>query len=112
MSSRDIETINIAIRKDSKFLSLLGIMDYSILLGIESKLQINTEEQEHTVINAGARTSVRTPNDLLRFKRHRFTSPDGMQTYHVSIIDFLQKWNHGKRCEKFMKINFLRANKK
>ena len=34
-----------------------------------------------------------------------------MQTYHVSIIDFLQLWNFGKKSEQFAKVHILRANK-
>ena len=44
MSYADIEKVNAAIRKDSNFLSSLNIMDYSILLGIESKVKIDTEQ--------------------------------------------------------------------
>ena len=89
MSARDIELVNTAIRKDTNFLASLNIMDYSILLGVESKLQINTEQRDITVANAGRKQSVRSTGELERFRRHRFTSPDGLQTYHVSIIDFL-----------------------
>lgn len=55
---------------------------------------------------------MRSTAELKRFKRHRFISPDGMQTYHVSIIDFLQLWNCNKRSEQFAKTKFLRADKK
>ena len=81
------------------------------MLGIETKLQINTEVCEHTVVNAGRKVSVRSTAELQRFKRHRFASPDGMQTYHVSIIDFLQLWNCNKKSEQFIKTKFLSANK-
>ena len=76
MSEKDIIKVETAIRKDTNFLASLNIMDYSLLLGIESKLQINTENNEHTVINAGRKASVRSTAELQRFKRHRFTSPD------------------------------------
>lgn len=89
MSEEDIILVENAIRKDTDFLASQNIMDYSLLLGIESKLQISTETNEHTVINAGRKGSVRSTAELQRFKRHRFISPDEMQTYHVSIIDFL-----------------------
>jgi len=42
LSANDIETLNSTIRKDTNFLASLNIMDYSILLGIESKVQVNT----------------------------------------------------------------------
>ena len=78
MSARDIELVNTAIRKDTNFLASLNIMDYSILLGIESKLQINTEQRDITVANAGRKQSLRSTGELERFRRHRFTSPDGL----------------------------------
>ena len=53
MSEKDIERINETIRTDTNFLASVNIMDYSILLGIESKLMVKTENIEHTVINAG-----------------------------------------------------------
>lgn len=53
MSEKDIKKVDQVIRKDTNFLASLNIMDYSLLLGIESKLQINTECSEHTVVNAG-----------------------------------------------------------
>ena len=86
-------------------------MDYSLLLGIEAKVQVNSEHFD-TVINGERRKlSIRSSQELQRFKRHRFTSPDGTQTYYVSIIDFLQLWNCSKRAEQFAKTTFLRANK-
>ena len=112
MSEEDITLVETAIRKDTDFLASQNIMDYSLLLGIESKLQINTENSEHTVINAGRKASVRSTAELQRFKRHRFTSPDEMSTYHISIIDFLQLWNCNKKSEQWLKTNFLRADKK
>ena len=99
MSESDIMMIDSVIRKDTNFLASMNIMDYSLLLGIESKFQINTEHSEHTVVNAGRKVSIRSTAELQRFKRHRFASPDNMQTYHISIIDFLQLWNFSKKSE-------------
>ena len=111
LSQEDCETVNKAIRKDTNFLSSLHIMDYSILLGIESKVQINTGATERSA-SIMPKSHFKTTAELQRFKRHRFTSPDGLQTYHVSIIDFLQLWNCGKKGEQFAKVRILRANKK
>ena len=38
----DIDRLNAIVKKDSDFLASLNIMDYSLLLGIESKVHINT----------------------------------------------------------------------
>ncbi len=89
MSQFDITRVNQAIKRDTEFLASKNIMDYSILLGIESKVMINTEVGEFTACARGHSRSVRETAELERFKRHRFTSPDGLWTYHVSVIDFL-----------------------
>lgn len=99
MSVEDIERVNETVKRDTQFLANCSIMDYSILLGIESKVQVDTEYRSHTFSNANRKGSVRTTTELTRFRRHRFTSPDGLHTYHVSIIDFLQLWNFGKKAE-------------
>ena len=112
LSPEDIEKINEIIRKDTNFLCSVNIMDYSLLLGIESKVQVNTETFNRTVGEEKRKFSVRTTAELARFKRHRFVSPDNLQTYHISLIDFLQLWNFNKKGEQFLKVNFKRANRK
>jgi len=72
LSGDDCRRINEVIRKDSDFLASLNIMDYSILLGIESKLHINTSEYTQIVSNAGKRSSTKQrTSELERFKRVR-----------------------------------------
>jgi hypothetical protein len=45
--------VNSCIKKDTDFLASKNIMDYSILLGIESKVMINTELGEFTACVKG-----------------------------------------------------------
>ena len=77
LGAKDIDLINDIIKSDTQFLAGCNIMDYSILLGIESKVQVDTEYRSHTFTNANRKASVRCTTELTRFKRHRFTSPDG-----------------------------------
>lgn len=37
--------------------------------------------------------------------KHCFISGD--QVYHITLIDFLQKWNLNKKSERFMKVYML-----
>ena len=112
LSGRDCELINTAIRKDSNFLASLNIMDYSMLLGIEAKVHVNTGAMERSAsIDERRGNNFSTTAELTRFARHRFMSTDGLQTYHLSIIDFLQLWNCNKKSEQFAKVRILRANK-
>ena len=68
------------VRFDSDFLCSLGIMDYSLLLVIET-----------VATNLG--NSFSTRNRYLH----------GDKLYHVGIIDYLQFWNFSKKMEKCFK---------
>ena len=85
-------------------------MDYSLLLGIESRVKVLNEEGSKTV--ASKKSSLKrmstTSIELERFKRHRLYSPDGAWSYHVSIIDFLQLWNLKKKGEQIGKSRILK----
>ena len=72
MGSEDIERVNDAIRKDTMFLASCNIMDYSLLLGIESKVNVETEFHSRSFANANRKASVRTTTEQARFARHRF----------------------------------------
>jgi len=39
--------------------------------------------------------------------RNRILSSDGKFLYHISIIDYLQKWNFEKACELASKVYFM-----
>ena len=43
--------------------------------------------------------------------RYQFRSQCGQFIYHVSIIDYLQKWNARKFNEHFIKVHFLNQPK-
>ena len=65
--------------------------------------------------NSGVLTSKDALNEYLsslgvsddQFNRHMFLSSCGKWIYHISIIDYLQKWNATKRQESFAKKWFL-----
>ena len=41
----------------------------------------------------------------------QIVSEDGRFIYHISIIDYLQKYDFGKKVERFAKINFNGAKR-
>ncbi len=45
--------------------------------------------------------------DAACLRRHKFVSTDSMETYHISVIDYLQLWNLNKKTERFLKTVFL-----
>ena len=72
------------VKKDVDFLAGLGLMDYSLLLGIE-----RLKEDHHQYADS----------------QNCFVS--GGAVYHLSIIDFFQQWNFSKKGERFMKTVLL-----
>mmetsp|Transcript_42739 Transcript_42739/g.30841 ORF Transcript_42739/g.30841 Transcript_42739/m.30841 type:complete len:118 (+) Transcript_42739:410-763(+) len=81
--------------KDTNFLRVHGIMDYSLLLAIENI-------QPTDSINVG---SLYSPS------KYVFCSEKGDKKYHISVIDFLQSWDSSKKLERFSKTYFLSKSK-
>ncbi|CAI5703256.1 unnamed protein product [Peronospora effusa] len=85
------------IHRDSDFLCSQGIMDYSLLMGIQSS--------EYFVDTSQLPQARR---DLL------FTQPAtsvaGPSLYHFGIIDFLQQWTLEKKLERFYKTFIKRKD--
>ena len=75
-----------------------GIMDYSVLLGIENVVHSGAVSDELVDTYEGANAF-----DDKILGRHRHSSPNQMQSYHLSLIDYLQQWNSKKRGEQFLK---------
>lgn len=83
--------MNKQIKRDTEMLASHGIMDYSMLLGIENQYRIADEAGKETN-ESGRRASNRSKlpaQELLILQRHMFKSPDSTQIFHISIIDFL-----------------------
>jgi hypothetical protein len=106
-----------AMRRDVVFLRRHNLMDYSLLLGIE------TEDRSDG--SMGRRETIRLQKMLKNqdgskkdfsnidigevfAENHRFKHENKL--FHVSIIDYLQEWNLGKKSERFVKTTLL--NKK
>ena len=68
------------IDQDSSFLKEHGIMDYSLLLVIESLTSLESSKRRNTIC-----------------------SETHAQAYHIGIIDFLQQWNFDKKMERCFK---------
>ena len=86
LKDKDIAEIHKSLKADCEYLSQNDLMDYSILIGIE-KIKDNLVE-----------------NKVYK----TFMSENGKFVYHISIIDYLQKYNFTKKSENFIKVNLLR----
>lgn len=91
-----------ALRKDVEFLRSHNLMDYSLLLGIEtsSTQTIETSKQSATfkLKQLTKERRITTTQDFEKIdigevfaENHRFKQ--GYKVFHVSIIDYLQEWN-------------------
>lgn len=98
------------IKNDSEWLMSFGIMDYSLLVGIES-VTVNmsltslqnrqTEIQSHTFSRKIRLQDMLDVSDLIEATEQNQKTK--LQVYHFGIIDYLQLWNLNKKCERITK---------
>ena len=91
-----------------------NLMDYSLLLAIETVEQDKVEDQKEStdeIMNFNELPAERMPdmtNSFVSNNRHRFVSKCGKFVYHMAIIDYLQTFNWDKWSESFLKTQILR----
>merc|ERR1712176_1683163 len=90
--------IHAQLAKDTKFLQMQQIMDYSLLLGV-SYQQINVERGGPVRLKGDGDYTV-SANIV-----------EGPGIYYIGIIDMLQKWDSSKKVERFLKTYFRCKNK-
>lgn len=85
------------ITRDTSFLRDLGLMDYSLLIGV-------IRRRFEVVDNSVARQT----DELGRDANGAFNAAivEGPGSYHMGIIDILQEWNWEKKLERYFKIYF------
>ncbi|CEG43518.1 Phosphatidylinositol-4-phosphate-5-kinase (GPCR-PIPK/Pi-PIPK-D2/PiGK2) [Plasmopara halstedii] len=119
--------------KDANFLSRLGIMDYSLLLGIHNvEYMVNPDLEEDSSLPSKdsttgprRRTNFDSTNTLTTSTSHRRDSKPrihlprvatgtrrantvvGPSIYYFGLIDILQTWNMDKKLERFAKTKLL-----
>ncbi|KAJ0411461.1 hypothetical protein ATCC90586_008510 [Pythium insidiosum] len=106
------------IHKDSDFLCEQGIMDYSLLMGVQSsEYYVDTSDivtsrnmskgpQEESLFTQVATSG---PQEESLFTQVA-TSVSGPSLYHFGIIDILQQWTFEKKMERFYKVQFKRKD--
>jgi 1-phosphatidylinositol-4-phosphate 5-kinase len=87
------------IKKDSVLLGRLGVMDYSLLIGVKKrKFPVVVDESETVVPGANRQSTFRA------------SSVTGPALYYLGIVDFLQDWTFAKQVERMFKIYFTRKD--
>ncbi|ETN98209.1 hypothetical protein RFI_39306 [Reticulomyxa filosa] len=106
------------LESDSLFLRDLGVMDYSLLLGIyyirmlkhRTKDPINFLNRPNSKQQKKANQGFKEPEHLLNEFNGGVQAQiiEGPGIYYIGMIDILQKWNFSKKIEHFLKCWILR----
>eukprot|EP01034_Spumella_vulgaris_P023188 gene23188-29383_t len=101
------------LRKDSELLSQLGVLDYSLLLGIKKwkfEVQISDEMMAFNPKGKAADVGKGAISPTSAKSTYRAKTVSGPAVYHLGIVDFLQDWTLKKRLERAFKIYFTRKD--
>lgn len=128
------------LKKDADFLLSVGVMDYSLLVGVHNtEYMVSGDSKENetsqpklslspfsksadSTDSTGVYPGLSTPasstplssplpgSELNKSHRLMVSRVVGPEAYYMGIIDYQQKWNLQKRLERFAKINFKGAD--
>jgi len=110
LHKKDAVKIISVLKQDSELLGRLGVLDYSLLIGIK-KWKFNVDISDDIVAYHPVSTK---PPDTFNHDQLRATcrakSVTGPALYHFGIIDFLQNWTFQKQMERVFKTYFMRKD--
>jgi 1-phosphatidylinositol-4-phosphate 5-kinase len=98
------------LKRDSELLGKLGVIDYSLLIGVKKwkfGVEITQEMVDFDPSAAPGKQSLTPKGPKSTFHAHTVTGP---AVYHFGIIDFLQNWTFQKRVERAFKIYVTRKD--
>ena len=87
------------LKEDSELLRNGNVMDYSMLLGIEENVLYRPPGHDSKIVTAEMMSS----EDEFFKNWHRFISSNWQYIYHISVIDYLQDYDMGKKFENLAK---------
>lgn len=99
------------LKRDSELLGKLGVLDYSLLIGVKKwkfgvEVTQNMTDFNPSSSNDGKHNFIHK-GPASTFHAHSVTGP---AIYHFGIIDFLQNWTFQKRIERAFKIYITRKD--
>jgi len=109
------------LQMDADFLHRIGVMDYSLLVGVHNTEYEVSPSQASAAAAGGSSQSVAVPvspaasmpqetPQIVSSRRHDVYRVVGPCAYYMGIIDFQQKWNFSKKMERFLKLNLHGAD--
>ncbi len=134
MQRKDIKWVMNQVAHDIKFLAAHNLMDYSLLLIVETNpkwlekmaRKQTTKKVKQSLDNPIVEELMKNPDDIksirkitqdnepskltLEFEaqglnnRHKYISQNGKYIYHIAIIDYLQAYDLEKKSENFIKV--------
>eukprot|EP00602_Paraphysomonas_sp_CaronLab_P007267 CAMPEP_0185035428 /NCGR_PEP_ID=MMETSP1103-20130426/26766_1 /TAXON_ID=36769 /ORGANISM="Paraphysomonas bandaiensis, Strain Caron Lab Isolate" /LENGTH=726 /DNA_ID=CAMNT_0027572497 /DNA_START=540 /DNA_END=2720 /DNA_ORIENTATION=+ len=118
ISLRPRDAVNVLdiIKKDSNLLAELGVMDYSLIVGIKKRtFDITAEDEDDGNSSRELLSSefysqptggsgLRFSTGKKKYSSFRAKSVSGPAVYYMGIVDFLQDWNTRKKIERAVKV--------
>eukprot|EP01035_Chromulina_nebulosa_P021947 gene21947-28415_t len=87
------------IQMDADFLLSLGIMDYSLLVGVNNSEYEVLDRSSPGVSPMKSTSEPSVPESLMSSRKLEVFRVVGPCAYYMGIIDFQQKWNFGKKVD-------------
>lgn len=95
--------------KDSNLLGELGVIDYSLLIGVK-KWKFGVEVDDD-ILHYDPIKKITNYEENISFSKRAITfkagTVSGPAVYHFGVIDFLQNWTYGKIFERNFKIYIM-----
>lgn len=96
------------IKRDSYLLGKLGVLDYSLLIGIRKyKFDVNVNFEELGLGHLDDPNNQQSTGSKSTFKASSVTGP---AVYYLGIVDFLQHWSSSKKVERLAKTYLSRKD--
>jgi 1-phosphatidylinositol-4-phosphate 5-kinase len=96
------------LKKDSDLLAEIGVLDYSLLVGVKKKKFAVEATNEDSDTSPNFSLPPDHPGAIQStFKASSVTGP---AIYYLGVVDFLQDWTTQKKIERIFKIYFTRKD--
>mmetsp|Transcript_15359 Transcript_15359/g.23119 ORF Transcript_15359/g.23119 Transcript_15359/m.23119 type:complete len:971 (+) Transcript_15359:26-2938(+) len=108
LRQEDARAVLEIIKKDSNLLADMGVLDYSLIVGVKKRnFEIGQEEQRPVRPKSRGKGKNGVENNK-RYASFNAKSVSGPAIYYMGIVDYLQDWSNKKKIERAAKIYLTR----